>query len=81
MKGSKAMEEIMADVRPHLLPVIDHGANGNIHHFNRVREKIEAWFDKYALISPLSDKNRCLLYVNPEKDCQALKDRNKELNR
>ena len=48
MYGNERMEEIMADIKDHLLPVIDCGANGNIHHYNRAWEKIDQWFKKYA---------------------------------
>lgn len=43
MQGTPNMEEIMSQIKGHLLPTIDHGANGNIHHYNRVWEKIEKW--------------------------------------
>ena len=43
MKGTVNMETIMAEIKEHLLPTIDSGANGNIHHYNRVWEKIEKW--------------------------------------
>lgn len=47
MQGTKLMEEIMAEIRDHLKPVIDMGAGGNIHHYNRVWEKIEAWHNRH----------------------------------
>lgn len=46
MRGNLNMEVIMAQLREHLLPTIDSGANGNVHHYNRVWEKIEAWVSK-----------------------------------
>ena len=45
MKGTPNMEEIMAEIKEHLLPTIDFGANGNIHHYNRVWEKIARWVE------------------------------------
>jgi hypothetical protein len=47
MKGTDLMEEIMAEISEHLRPVIDHGAMGNIHHYNRVWEKIEDWHNRH----------------------------------
>ena len=46
MKGTSNMEVIMAQIREHLLPTIDHGAKGNVHHYNRVWEKISVWASK-----------------------------------
>ena len=43
MQGKPNMETIMSQIKEHLLPTVDHGANGNIHHYNRVWEKIEKW--------------------------------------
>lgn len=43
MKSNLNMEAIMGQIKEHLLPTIDSGANGNIHHYNRVWEKIQAW--------------------------------------
>ena len=47
MEGNARMEEIMMEIKEHLKPVIDHGAIGNIHHYNRVWEKIDAWFHRW----------------------------------
>lgn len=47
MEGNNRMEEIMSDIKEHLRPVVDSGAMGNIHHYNRVWEKIDRWFTKY----------------------------------
>lgn len=43
MQGNKNMETIMSQIKEHILPTVDYGANGNIHHYNRVWEKIEEW--------------------------------------
>ncbi len=44
MQGSSLnMEVIMGQIEEHLLPTVDSGANGNVHHYNRVWEKIELW--------------------------------------
>jgi hypothetical protein len=48
MQGNALMEEIMADIGPHLKPVIDMGARGNVHHYNRVWEKIEEWHNRHV---------------------------------
>lgn len=47
MQGNKRMEEIMMEIKEHLKPVIDYGANENVHHYNRVWEKIDRWFIKW----------------------------------
>jgi hypothetical protein len=47
MEGTPLMEEIMAQLKEHLLPTKDMGANGNVHHYNRVWEKIEEWHNKH----------------------------------
>lgn len=47
MIGNPRMEEIMHQIKEHLKPVIDYGANGNIHHYNRTWEKIDKWFKKW----------------------------------
>jgi len=47
MEGNERMEEIMAQIKNHLKPTIDYGAKGNIHHYNRTWEKIDAWFNKW----------------------------------
>lgn len=47
MEGTPLMEEIMAQLAEHLLPTKDMGANGNVHHYNRVWEKIEEWHNKH----------------------------------
>ena len=52
MYGNNRMEEIMADIEEHLKPVIDYGARGNVHHYNRVWEKIDKWFGKHAFREP-----------------------------
>ncbi len=46
MTGLPAMEEIMAQIAEHLKPVIDNGAMGNVHHYNRAWEKIEKWHEE-----------------------------------
>ena len=43
MKGNPNMETIMSQIKEHLKPTIDHGANGNINHYNQVWGKIERW--------------------------------------
>jgi hypothetical protein len=48
MQGNDAMEEIMAQIKEHLLPVKEMGANGNVHHYNRVWDKISRWHRKYG---------------------------------
>lgn len=50
MESNKIIEEIMQDIKEHLLPVVDNGANGNVHHYNRVWEKIERWRDKHECV-------------------------------
>ena len=37
----------MAEIAAHLRPVIDMGAGENVHHRNRVWEKIEAWHNRH----------------------------------
>uniref|UniRef100_A0A6M3JBT8 Uncharacterized protein n=1 Tax=viral metagenome TaxID=1070528 RepID=A0A6M3JBT8_9ZZZZ len=48
MEGIDRMDEIMSQLQEHLKPVIDFGAKGNVHHYNRAWEKIDAWFSKHA---------------------------------
>ena len=58
MEGNKRMEEIMCKIREHLKPVVDFGANGNIHHYNRVWEKIDAWFKKWTAEEQEKEKQK-----------------------
>jgi hypothetical protein len=43
MKGTWAMEEIMAKIEPHLLP-----KDGKVSHYNAVWEAIEEWFERHT---------------------------------
>lgn len=69
MQGNDRMEEIMAEIREHLLPVIDYGANGNVHHYNRVWEKIDRWFKKHASQPHVQADTRCRCNSETYKQC------------
>ena len=61
MQGTIDMQIIMDQIKEHLLPTIDHGANGNIHHYNRTWEKIEKWAS--SLIDQKQINNKCKFYI------------------
>jgi len=60
MKGNDRMDEIMSQLREHLKPVVDSGARGNMHHYNRAWEKIDKWFGKHAQSPPQDIAKRLL---------------------